>query len=108
MGPATTSSYSSRIDFDSPANAAISVTPCYDPSQDGVTGITAPQYYTVKVVVTTTAPAYLSKVLGFGTINVSASAPLETTTVPCWSFVPVWMFQPEVSRLGGLPVKAGK
>jgi Flp pilus assembly protein TadG len=54
--------------------AAISVTPCYDPSQDGVTGVTAPLYYAVKVVITTTAPAYLSKVLGFGTINVSASA----------------------------------
>jgi Flp pilus assembly protein TadG len=55
-------------------DAAISVTPCYDPSLDGVTGITAPQYYAVKVVVTTTAPAYLSKILGFGTVNVSASA----------------------------------
>jgi hypothetical protein len=55
-------------------DAQIQVFPCYDPSQDGVTGVTAPQYYVVKVVVTTTAPAYLAKILGFGTVNVSASA----------------------------------
>src|SRR4029078_9446780 len=47
---------------------------CYDPSSDGVTGITAPKYYSVKVIVSTTAPAYLSKILGFGDVNVSESA----------------------------------
>ena len=46
----------------------------YDSSQDGVTGVTIGSAYQLKVTVRTTAPTYFGRLVGFGQVNVSASA----------------------------------